>query len=118
MNLRIWGELLFLVVALIVIIVAVVSSFSYTTTSTHLVVKKRRKLQPAEWVAADYTVGNETVIIVELRRPVEKGSTEFESLDKREVGRLINGQRDYDQLYYDRMQDATNRAALLNALHR
>lgn len=112
---RLWGELILLVVFLIVVVVAVVFVVTSTLGNDR---NKPKKAQPSEWVATDYTLGNETIVVVRLRRPTVKGSAEFEKLDEREVTRITNGALDYDQLYYNAMQEAASRASVLNALHR
>lgn len=113
---RLWGELIFLVVLVVVVCCAAVWLVSSTIGGSGDA--KPKKLAPSEWVASDYTLGSETVVIVELRRPTAKGSSDYETLDKREVARVTNGDKDYDQLYYDAMQNAASRASVLNALHR
>lgn len=112
---RLWGELILLVVFLIVVVLAVVFVVTSTLGNDR---NKPKKAQPSEWVATDYTLGNETIVVVRLRRPTVKGSAEFEKLDEREVTRITNGALDYDQLYYNAMQEAASRASVLNALHR
>ncbi len=74
----------------------------------------RRRSQPAGaavWKAAHATVGEDTVVSVELRRAVADGS--YTVLERRTVGTVANDARDYDAVLAELLDRARERAYLI-----
>lgn len=66
---------------------------------------------PAVWKAAHHTVGEDTVVSVELRQPLADGS--YNVLEQRPVGTVANLSPDYDVTLGDLLDRARERAYLI-----